>query len=340
MKIILRSIKPQSSVLFAFLLTCTIMISCEDLSLDPANNSGYHDIESPASEQNPAGTQTTVWPLSKNTWFNPAADKDDPADAFGPRTLSGNYDFHQGMDFKAPQGKWVYAVASGIVKRRETGAVGSGLERFGKFIVIEHSENSGDLGDYQTAYLHLNNFKSGISVGDHVNKGQHIGYVGKTGVGINGDHLHLSLYERTDGIINRDYLRNPLKILNYDGGGQSGSAYYNVTVNKISSNSKISVTVTVPDHALDLNQIFIDPQGSSNARTINFETNAGMNSNIDNPYFNDVTIIADPNYDFNESKNTYQVRFRYQGSWSSTSFCTVKLKDTHGLEVYNVRHYF
>lgn len=332
MKKILQRMIAKYHVLLTLLLIFNFMQSCDDKTPSPVD---ANEIITSGYDQNPDGQLNTEWPLSGENWFNPSASKDDPSDAFGPRLSGSTYDFHQGMDFLANSGTKVYAVASGIVKRRETGAVGGGLERFGNFIVIEHSENSGDLGDYQTAYLHLKSFKGGISVGDHVNKGQLIGYVGNTGVDINTDHLHLCLYERTDGLIVNDYVRNPLKILNYDA-SQSGDAYYNVTVNRITSDTKISVTITVPDHALDLNEIFIDPSGASNARKINYETKEGLNpSDIDDDNYNDVQFIAEPSGNFLESSSEYKVRFRYTGSWGSTASCRVRLKDTHGNTVYD-----
>ena len=43
-------------------------------------------------------------------------------------------------------------------------------------------------GGYQTAYLHLSSFASGVRVGAHVSQGQVIGFVGATGTAT-GPHL-------------------------------------------------------------------------------------------------------------------------------------------------------
>jgi len=89
---------------------------------------------------------------------------------------------HRGVDFSAPAGTPIRAVASGIV----TFAGRSG--RYGNHIEIEHQQ------PYSTSYSHLQKFAKGLRVGTSVRKGQVIGYVGASGMAT-GPHLHFMLFE-------------------------------------------------------------------------------------------------------------------------------------------------
>jgi murein DD-endopeptidase MepM/ murein hydrolase activator NlpD len=89
---------------------------------------------------------------------------------------------HRGVDFSAPAGTPVRAVASGVV----TFAGRSG--HYGNHIEIEHQQ------PYATSYSHLRGFVRGLKVGATVRKGQVIGYVGSSGMAT-GPHLHFMLFE-------------------------------------------------------------------------------------------------------------------------------------------------
>ncbi|MDR2214895.1 MAG: peptidoglycan DD-metalloendopeptidase family protein, partial [Nevskiaceae bacterium] len=84
---------------------------------------------------------------------------------------------HKGVDYAAPSGTPVKAAGAGRVRFR---GVNGG---FGNLVEIEHS------GGVVTRYGHLSRFASGLKAGMHVDQGQLIGYVGKTGLAT-GPHLH------------------------------------------------------------------------------------------------------------------------------------------------------
>ncbi len=86
---------------------------------------------------------------------------------------------HHGIDYAAPTGTPVQAVANGTVTRR--GWLGDG----GNTVWIRHANG------YETRYLHLSRYGN-ISVGSRVSQGQTIGYVGSTG-GSTGPHLHYEI---------------------------------------------------------------------------------------------------------------------------------------------------
>jgi murein DD-endopeptidase MepM/ murein hydrolase activator NlpD len=89
---------------------------------------------------------------------------------------------HKGVDFAAPVGTPVRAVADGVVA--DAGYRGGA----GNMIQIEHNSR------YSTAYLHLSKILPAVHRGAHVTRGQVIGAVGMTGLA-SGPHLHFSLFD-------------------------------------------------------------------------------------------------------------------------------------------------
>lgn len=83
---------------------------------------------------------------------------------------------HLGIDYAAPAGTPVDAVADGTVAF--VGRKGG----FGNYVEIKHAN------DYLTAYGHLKSFGKGIKKGARVTQGQTVGYVGSTGLST-GPHL-------------------------------------------------------------------------------------------------------------------------------------------------------
>ena len=83
---------------------------------------------------------------------------------------------HLGVDFGAPLGTPVYAVASGVVESAEWSG------EAGRMVRIRHA------GGYETAYLHLSSIGPGIRPGVRVDQSQLIGRVGQTGTAT-GPHL-------------------------------------------------------------------------------------------------------------------------------------------------------
>jgi murein DD-endopeptidase MepM/ murein hydrolase activator NlpD len=98
---------------------------------------------------------------------------------------------HYGVDYAAPVGTLVWAVADGVVA--DCGWNGG----FGKQVVLRH------MNGYKTYYGHLSRYGSGIRSGVRVKQKQIIGYVGSTGLST-GPHLDYRLAK--DG-----RFRNPLR---------------------------------------------------------------------------------------------------------------------------------
>lgn len=105
------------------------------------------------------------------------------ASGFGYRTdpFTKVKKMHEGMDFSAAIGTPIYATGDGIIERADNTASG-----FGNHIVIRHGYG------YETYYAHLSKYK--CSVGQHVKRGDIIGYVGSTGRS-EGPHLHYEVHK-------------------------------------------------------------------------------------------------------------------------------------------------
>jgi murein DD-endopeptidase MepM/ murein hydrolase activator NlpD len=87
--------------------------------------------------------------------------------------------FHSGMDFTAPAGTGIYSSGNGVVV-----SVQSSQRGLGKHIIIDHGFG------YSSTYAHLSNFN--VRVGQKVQRGDVIGYVGNTGTSI-ANHLHYEI---------------------------------------------------------------------------------------------------------------------------------------------------
>jgi murein DD-endopeptidase MepM/ murein hydrolase activator NlpD len=90
------------------------------------------------------------------------------------------YRAHLGVDYGAPSGSAVVAVANGtVVSARYSGGGGNTVH-------LKHA------GGFETYYLHLSSFGPGVRAGKHVAQGQLIGRVGMTGTAT-GPHLDYRL---------------------------------------------------------------------------------------------------------------------------------------------------
>jgi murein DD-endopeptidase MepM/ murein hydrolase activator NlpD len=99
--------------------------------------------------------------------------------------------FHPGIDIAAPTGTPVLAADSGIVVFADWSG------NYGNLLKVDHGG-----GRMVTWYGHFSRFA--VSVGDKVDKGQVIGYVGNTGFST-GPHLHYEVHTNGDAVNPLDY---------------------------------------------------------------------------------------------------------------------------------------
>ncbi|NKF22938.1 M23 family metallopeptidase [Solimonas marina] len=112
----------------------------------------------------------TGWPISSG-WIS---------SLFGTRTdpFTGRLARHEGMDFAAPMGSAVNAVAAGMV------TYAGPMSGYGNLVEINHGNG------YSTRYGH--NSKVLVHVGDRVERGQAIARIGSTGRST-GPHVHFEV---------------------------------------------------------------------------------------------------------------------------------------------------
>ena len=109
-------------------------------------------------------------------------DLDRVASGFGMRIdpVYGTPKMHKGLDFTAPQGTPIYATGNGVVETSAFSASG-----FGNHVIINHGYG------YETLYGHMVKIKA--REGQHVKRGELIGWVGSTGKST-GPHCHYEVH--------------------------------------------------------------------------------------------------------------------------------------------------
>ena len=135
-------------------------------------------LEAELANQNSSGDYVGgewIWPVPSNGHIS---------SPFGWRTLYGVADNHIGIDISTGSGTWIYnkpivASNSGVVTKAVYGTTG-----YGRYVVIDHGGNN------LTLYGHCNSLA--VNVGDYVQQGQIIAYVGSTG-NSTGPHLHFEI---------------------------------------------------------------------------------------------------------------------------------------------------
>jgi murein DD-endopeptidase MepM/ murein hydrolase activator NlpD len=109
--------------------------------------------------------------------------------------------FHYGMDFTAPTGTDVFATGNGIVK--EIGRDGG----YGNIVVIDHGYG------YETLYGHL--LRSRVKVGQQINRGDVIGFIGSSGAST-APHLHYEVMKNGQKVNPQNYYFQDLNPSEYE----------------------------------------------------------------------------------------------------------------------------
>ncbi len=140
----------------------------------------------------------SIWPI-EGVVTSSFGEREDP--------LNGEGAFHSGIDISAPYGTPVRATAEGNVLDE---SMGSG---YGRQVVLDHGH------DVVSVYAHLSS--SAVVPGQHVIRGQIIGYVGRSGRAT-GPHLHYEVRVHNVPVNPHKYLRMTYEQLALkDGGSQA-----------------------------------------------------------------------------------------------------------------------
>jgi murein DD-endopeptidase MepM/ murein hydrolase activator NlpD len=112
---------------------------------------------------------------------------------YGMRThpVLGDRRQHNGVDLAAAHGTPVYATADGLIGKAQYWG------SYGNYVQIEHG------GELQTRYAHLSSYT--VRMGDLVQKGDLIGYIGSTGRST-GPHLHYEVRVAGQPVDPRPYM--------------------------------------------------------------------------------------------------------------------------------------
>ncbi|MCL2416954.1 MAG: peptidoglycan DD-metalloendopeptidase family protein [Bacteroidales bacterium] len=110
---------------------------------------------------------------------------------FGPRIdpILRVRRMHTGVDFAGPLNTPIYATGSGVVTH--SGPSGVGFSGYGIMVMIDHGFG------FQTLYGHLN--RTNVRVGQRVNRGDVIGFMGTTGRST-GVHLHYEVFRHGERV--------------------------------------------------------------------------------------------------------------------------------------------
>lgn len=106
---------------------------------------------------------------------------------FGARS----YEMHEGLDFSGPVGKPILATAEGVVVRADYNG------GYGNHVRVDHGYN------YETLYAHMSKIE--VKIGDRIERGDVLGYLGSTGRS-SGPHLHYGIYRNGQAMNPRYYL--------------------------------------------------------------------------------------------------------------------------------------
>jgi len=121
--------------------------------------------------QNPPSDASWITPVSGYTLTSPFGMRKHP--------VLGYDRMHNGIDMACAQGTPIYATRAGKVTTAAYQAGGAG-----NYVSINH------LDGFASIYMHMTHYV--VSVGQSVNAGQLIGYVGSTGIST-GPHLHFGI---------------------------------------------------------------------------------------------------------------------------------------------------
>lgn len=236
--------------------------------------------------------------------------------SFGPRLLpseGSRFDFHRGLDLPTPIGTPVFAMATGIVK-----IAGEHNDYSDPLVNIRHFRRGSwgsclQYGCYHSYYLHLSRWV--VSAGDHVRKGQLIGYTGASDSGFR--HLHFEIRDAgPDDPLSawqQDAI-HPLQVLPYRGQPSQTKATINHVDVSNPMNPQVELSIFQPAsvRTLDVNRIDVEIYDKSTGALV---TQPGSVAN-ENGYH-----LHPPWIDFDQRNAAYTHKDSTSIPWESFADC-------------------
>jgi len=137
-------------------------------------------------------TTPSIWPVRfeprEQLWIS---------SGFGRRKdpFTGRWKMHAGVDIPAPRGTPIVSTANGVVAQ-------TGKDRYlGNYIEVRHSDR------FSTLYGHMDRFAKNVKKGTKVERGDVIGYMGRTGRST-GNHVHYEVRVYGKRVNPRNYILN------------------------------------------------------------------------------------------------------------------------------------
>lgn len=130
---------------------------------------------------------------------------------YGEQTLNGSPYFHTGIDIVKERNSLdtIVAAEKGKVIKIVSNVVGRDVSKdYGNYVELQHGDNT------ITKYCHLKYGSIKVKVGQIVNKGQEIGYMGDTGYTF-GAHLHFQVIRKGKTIDPLPYLNDQKTLVPY-----------------------------------------------------------------------------------------------------------------------------
>lgn len=124
---------------------------------------------------------------------------------FGNRThpMSGETEFHTGLDIAISGGEPIYAASNGIVRTviNNVSGINSCEFGYGNYIIIDHTDGMSTL----YAHIKYGSIPDSIQIGSTVSQGEEIGQVGSTGCST-GNHLHYEVRQNNSQVDPTNYI--------------------------------------------------------------------------------------------------------------------------------------
>jgi len=212
----------------------------------------------------PSLLHAVVWPISNlDEYF-----ADTATSPFGPRNIGGveyEYDFHEGLDLRAPEGTEVHSIAEGKVDEVKWD------DNAGNIVKIHHG-----VWGY-SEYFHLKSNSIYVSEGQQVAQGDVVALSGQTGARCAGPHLHLGVIE---GYTPTGKRKNPVGFLPYNNSGDPWIFWTYMDPLFGDYIDYLVVGVSTPHDELDLNIIKVYLYHGSEVKQI--EMNFNLRYSVDN----------------------------------------------------------
>jgi hypothetical protein len=206
---------------------------------------------------------------------------------------------------------------------------GNGIGRFGNWFQI------GRDGD-KFCMMHFQDLN--VNLGDTVQAGQVVGTAGLTGFDtrsgqVNAEHCHLEYHGNSNALYAKEDAVNPLDrdIL------PRTNVSNNVTVTRSTANDpdgvacwRLRIQVARGAQDFDLNSVTLT--GDLATRTVNWNTRAGLNADVDIPKHDGVYCVP---VDFTANSSEYEVSFYFSKAVVGTSFTSASVLDTDGATLWS-----